>query len=167
MENLFNQLVNSLRQQVLLHQDLLHLLTQESENLGKHSASELMQLHAKKHQKIRQISAEEQRRLEITNELAQELDLPKEVFQTITLSTLQQHLPPQSRQSLQKLKKQLLELMQQISDLANQTAEIANARLKPIETSLQFLQEQLHSRSTYSVTGNLAPSVSSYSRFSV
>ena len=167
MEKLLKQLTISLDQQVLLHQDLLNLLKQESENLGKHSASELMQLHAKKHQKVRQIATEEQHRLQTTHQLAQELSLTQDTLQTITISILEKHFPPKTRQHLQKLKAQLLELMQTIADLATQTADIANARLKPIEASLQFLQKQQHSPSTYSVTGNLATPHSAYSRFSV
>ena len=164
MERLLKQLTSSLDQQVVLHQSLLNLLKQESENFGQHSASELMQLHAKKHQKVRQIATEEQHRLEATNQLAKELSLP---LQNITISTLAKHLPAQPRQHLNALKTQLLELMQTISDLANQTAQIAKARLKPIEASLQFLQEQQNSRSTYSMTGSLASPPSAYSRFSV
>lgn len=164
METLLTLLIDNLNNQIELHRELLECLNQEAQSIGSVSGAELLKIQSAKLGLVRKLGTMEEERVGLVKKVLSAQGLPAS---GITLFDLTQSVEEPFRTRLRLCRQQLKEVMEAIDTVGKRNARLAEARLKPINSSLQFLQDLQREKGTYSVRGNLSGPPTKLKRASV
>jgi len=155
------ELLNILRQEVALHDQLISQLQKESEGFGSLRGSELLKLQGEKSRCVRATYRLEKERIQFVEKLADSWGTePKE----LTLSVIIKRTEDEYSEPLQKCFKQLKQQVSEICKIADENALQASGRLKSVESSIRFMSHIQNGPPTYSDAGKLQNGTSTMSR---
>lgn len=140
-----------LEQEQDLHQQLLKHLEGEAEGFGVASGSTMWHFQVNKDQCVQRIQRLEEKRIEVTEQLASLWDTSVE---DLTLSIIIAKVSAETGQGLQQCFDALKSLISEIQTLSEQNATDSSSRLKSIEQSMRFINEY-NTEQTYSDSGTL------------
>jgi len=159
-----NELLNILRQEVELHEQLILLLQKESEGFGRLRGSELLKLHGEKSRCVRATARLEKERIQLVEQLA---DSWSTESKDLTLSVIIGRTTDEYSVPLQQCFDQLKNLIGKIHRIADENSNHATGRLKSVESSIQFMSQLQNGPPTYSVAGKIQKGNSTISRTEV
>lgn len=164
MNALLTGLLTILKQQVIYHEDLLAILHEETQSIGQAPASKLLKLQSAKTILSRKIMSIEEQRIQNVQEIADHWKVDET---PLTLSQIIEKVPSDMKAPLSECFAQLKQVVKAIQTQALKNSKLSESRLKPIDMSLQFINDWHKSRQTYSGTGALRASTSTLSRTSI
>ena len=150
MNQWLDQLTNLLRQQIELHERLLHLLESESQSFGSVRGSELLRLQISKERLAQKIERLEQKRLQVVRRIAGDWKVDE---RELRLRNIIDRVDSQTANTLRNCHQRLTELLTGVRELAERNANEASARLRSVETALRFISELQGGQQTYSGVG--------------
>ena len=158
------ELLNILRQEVELHEQLISMLQKESEGFGRLRGSELLKLQGEKSRCVRASSRLEKERIQLVEQLADSWNMASK---ELTLSVIISRATEECSAPLQQCFDQLKSLIKQIHIIADENSLQASGRLKSVESSIQFMSQLQNGPPTYSDAGKIQTATSTISRTEV
>ncbi|MBC8259949.1 MAG: flagellar protein FlgN [SAR324 cluster bacterium] len=147
-----NDLLNILRQEVELHEQLISLLQTESEGFGHLRGSELLKLQGEKSRCVRATSRLERERILLVEKLADTWEVEP---QELTLKVIISRAETVYSEPLQECYDRLKTLLIEIRKVADKNSLQAAGRLKSVESSIQFMSQLQSGPPTYSDAGKI------------
>lgn len=158
------ELLNILKQQVELHQNLLSLLQKESEGFGSLRGSELLKLQGEKSRCVRATAQLEKERIKLVEQYAKSCDRDSS---DLTLRVIIGQADDEYSKPLQKCFDKLKLLISKIHEIAEENSMQSSGRLKSVESSLQFISQLQNGPPTYSEAGKIQKKTGAMSRAEV
>jgi flagellar biosynthesis/type III secretory pathway chaperone len=158
------ELLNILRQEVELHEQLISLLQKESEGFGRLRGSELLKLQGEKSRCVRASVRLEKERIQLVEQVAESWSMEAK---DLTLSVIISRATVEYSAPLQQCFDQLKSLINEIHKIADENSLQASGRLKSVESSIQFMSQLQNGPPTYSDSGKIQTSTSTISRTEV
>ncbi len=155
------ELLNIMRQEVELHEQLILQLQKESEGFGRLRGSELLKLQGEKSRCVRATTRLERERIQFVEKLADSWNTKSK---ELTLSVIIDRTEDEYSEPLQQCFERLKSLVAEIRKIADENALQASGRLKSIESSIQFMSQLQNGPPTYSDAGKLQNGTSTLSR---
>ena len=146
------ELLNILKQQTELHENLLHLLQKESEGFGSLRGSELLKLQGEKSRCVRATAQLEKERILLVEQYAKSWDTNSK---NLTLRVIIGRADNEYSIPLQKCFVRLKLLIANIREMAEENSIQSSGRLKSVESSLQFISQLQNGPPTYSEVGKI------------
>ena len=146
------ELLNILRQEVELHEQLISMLEIEFEGFGRLSGSELLKLQGEKSRCVRATVRLENERIQLVGKLADSWEM---TTKELTLSVIISHATEEFSAPLQQCFDQLTSLIYKIQKIAGKNSLQASGRLKSVESSIQFMSQLQNGPPTYSEAGKI------------
>ncbi len=157
------ELLNILRQEVELHEQLILLLQKESKGFGRLCGSELLKLQGEKSRCVRATARLERERIQLVEQFADSWDIEsKELTLSAIIGRTEEYSEP-----LQQCFDRLKRLLAEIRKIANENALQASGRLKSVESSIQFMSQLQNGPPTYSDAGKIQKGTSTMPRTEV
>jgi len=158
------ELLNILRHEVELHEQLISMLQAEFEGFGRLRGSELLKLQGEKSRCVRASAQLEKERIQLVEQLADSWNLASE---DLTLSVIISRATEEHSVPLQQCFDQLKSLINEIHKIADKNSLQASGRLKSVESSIQFMSQLQKGSPTYSDAGKIQTATSAISRAEV
>ena len=158
------ELLNILRQEVELHEQLIAMLQKESEGFGRLRGSELLKLQGEKSRCVRASVRLEKERIQLVEQVA---DFWKMESKDLTLSVIIGRVTEEYSLPLQQCFDKLKSLINQIHKIADENSLQASGRLKSVESSIRFMSQLQNGPPTYSDAGKIQTATSTISRTEV
>ncbi len=158
------ELLNILRQEVELHEQLISMLEIEFEGFGRLRGSELLKLQGEKSRCVRATVRLENERIQLVDKLADSWEM---TTKELTLSVIISHATEEFSAPLQQCFDQLKSLIYKIQKIADKNSLQASGRLKSVESSIQFMSQLQNGPPTYSDAGKIQTATSTISRTEV
>lgn len=158
------ELLNILRQEVELHEQLISMLEIEFEGFGRLRGSELLKLQGEKSRCVRATVRLENERIQLVGKLADSWEM---TTKELTLSVIISHATEEFSAPLQQCFDQLKSLIYKIQKIADKNSLQASGRLKSVESSIQFMNQLQNGPPTYSDVGKIQTATSIISRTEV
>ena len=158
------ELLNILRQEVELHEQLISMLEIEFEGFGRLRGSELLKLQGEKSRCVRATVRLENERIQLVSKLADSWEM---TTKELTLSVIISHANEEFSAPLQQCFDQLKSLIYKIQKIADKNSLQASGRLKSVESSIQFMSQLQNGPPTYSDVGKIQTATSIISRTEV
>ena len=158
------ELLNILRREVELHEQLIAMLQRESEGFGRLRGSELLKLQGEKSRCVRSSVRLEKERIQLVEQVA---DFWKMESKDLTLSIIISRVTEEYSVPLQQCFDKLKSLIHQIHKIADENSLQASGRLKSVESSIRFMSQLQNGPPTYSDAGKIQSSTSTISRTEV
>ena len=158
------ELLNILRQEVELHEQLISMLEIEFEGFGRLRGSELLKLQGEKSRCVRATVRLENERIQLVDKLADSWEM---TTKELTLSVIISHATEEFSPPLQQCFDQLKSLIYKIQKIADKNSLQASGRLKSVESSIQFMSQLQNGPPTYSDVGKIQTATSIISRTEV
>ncbi len=155
------ELLNILRQEVELHEQLILLLQKESKGFGHLRGSDLLKLQGEKSRCVRATARLERERIQIVEQFADSWNTESK---ELTLSVIIDRTEDEFSKSLQQCFERLKSLVTEIRKIADENSLQASGRLKSVESSIRFMSQLQNSPPTYSDAGKLQNGTSTMSR---
>ena len=155
------ELLNILRQEVELHEQLISQLQKESEGFGRLRSSELLKLQGEKSRCVRATARLERERIQFVEKLADSWNTKSK---ELTLSAIIGRTEEEYSEPLQQCFDRLNLLLTEIRKIADENALQASGRLKSVESSIRFMSHLQNGPPTYSDAGKLQNGTSTMSR---
>ena len=155
------ELLNIMRQEVELHEQLVSQLQKESEGFGRLRGSELLKLQGEKSRCVRATARLEKERIQFVEKLADSWNTKSK---ELTLSVIIDRTEDRFSKSLQQCFERLKSLVAEIRKIADENALQASGRLKSVESSIRFMSQLQNGPPTYSDAGKLQNGTSTMSR---
>ena len=146
------ELLNILKQQTELHENLLHLLQKESEGFGSLRGSELLKLQGEKSRCVRATAQLEKERIFLVEQYAKSWDTDS---RNLTLRVIIGRAEDEYSVPLQKCFDRLKLLIEKIHKIAEENSIKSSGRLRSVESSLQFISQLQNGPPTYSEVGKI------------
>ena len=146
------ELLNILKQQTELHENLLHLLQKESEGFGSLRGSELLKLQGEKSRCVRAAAQLEKERILLVEQCAKSWKIDSK---NLTLRVIIGRADNEYSIPLQKCFERLKLLIENIREIAEENSMQSSGRLKSVETLLQFISQLQNGPPTYSEEGKI------------
>ena len=157
------ELLNILRQEVELHEQLILLLQKESEGFGRLRGSELLKLQGEKSRCVRATARLERERIQLVEQFADFWNTEsKELTLSAIIGRTEEYSDP-----LQQCFDRLKRLLAEIRKIADENALQASGRLKSVESSIQFMSQLQNGPPTYSDAGKIQKGTSTMPRTEV
>ena len=158
------ELLDILRQEVELHEQLFSMLMKEYEGFGLLRGSELLKLQGEKSKCVRASARLEKLRIHIVKKIANSWNISAN---DLTLSKIIDRASEEYSTSLQQCFDQLKSLIKKIHKIADKNSLQASGRLKSVESSIQFMSQLQNGPPTYSDAGKIQTATNSISRTEV
>ena len=158
------ELLDILRQEVELHEQLFSMLMKEYEGFGLLRGSELLKLQGEKSKCVRASARLEKLRIHIVKKIANSWNISAN---DLTLSKIIDRASEEYSTSLQQCFDQLKSLISKIHKIADKNSLQASGRLKSVESSIQFMSQLQNGPPTYSDAGKIQTATNSISRTEV
>tara|TARA_B100000953_G_scaffold20968_1_gene17459 strand:+ start:252 stop:731 length:480 start_codon:yes stop_codon:yes gene_type:complete len=157
------ELLNILRQEVELHEQLILLLQKESKGFGRLRGSELLKLQGEKSRCVRATARLERERIQLVEQFADSWNTEsKELTLSAIIGRTEEYSEP-----LQQCFDRLKRLLAEIRKIADENALQASGRLKSVESSIQFMSQLQNGPPTYSDAGKIQKGTSTMPRTEV
>ena len=157
------ELLNILRREVELHEQLIMLLQKESEGFGRLRGSELLKLQGEKSRCVRATARLERERIQLVEQYADSWNTEsKELTLSAIIGRTEEYSEP-----LQQCFDRLKRLLAEIRKIADENALQASGRLKSVESSIQFMSQLQNGPPTYSDAGKIQKGTSTMPRTEV
>ena len=157
------ELLNILRQEVELHEQLILLLQKESKGFGRLRGSELLKLQGEKSRCVRATARLERERIQLVEQFADSWNTEsKELTLSAIIGRTEEYSEP-----LQQCFDRLKLLLAEIRKIADENALQASGRLKSVESSIQFMSQLQNGPPTYSDAGKIQKGTSTMPRTEV
>jgi len=158
------ELLNILKLEVELHEQLVLLLQKESEGFGRLRGSELLKLQGEKSRCVRATARLERERAQLVEQFANSRNIESE---ELTLSTIIEISDEEYTEPLKQCLDRLKHLLAEIRKIAGENALQASGRLKSVEFSIKFMSQLQNGTPTYSVEGKIQKGTSTMPRTEV
>ena len=158
------ELLNILRQEVELHEQLISMLEIEFVGFGRLRGSEVLKLQGEKSRCVRATVRLENARIQLVGKLADSWEM---TTKELTLSVIISHATEEFSAPLQQCFDQLKSLIYKIQKIADKNSLQASGRLKSVESSIQFMSQLQNGPPTYSDMGKIQTATSIISRTEV